>query len=147
MNVQTPETPRRFSLRLDVYVPPQVLQTNRCVCHPPLPPVLLEPLQTAGSLRSTGVTRSPRYNTDPSATLPPSAHFPGIPVIGPTLLLRFRAGARRASPVSRHVLVIVLSLPPRRSETAASVRFRLSMLPSPSQLRARPSGILTFEAT
>src|SRR5450759_435129 len=61
MDVQTPETPRRFSLRLDVYVPPQVLQTTGCVYHPPLPPVLLEPLQTAGPLRSTGITRLHRY--------------------------------------------------------------------------------------
>src|ERR1022692_4585776 len=37
---------------------------------------------------------------DPSATLSPSAHFPGSPVIGPTLLQRFRAGTRRASPVA-----------------------------------------------
>src|SRR5215470_12467650 len=61
MDVQTPETPGRFSLRLDVYAPPQVLQTNGCICHPPSPPVLLEPLQTAGSLGSTGITRLPRY--------------------------------------------------------------------------------------
>src|SRR5215468_1765356 len=38
---------------------------------------------------------------DPSATLPPSAHFPGSPVIVPTLLQRFRAGTWRASPVAR----------------------------------------------
>src|ERR1700732_5107099 len=38
--------------------------------------------------------------TNPSATLSPSAHFPGSPVIGSTLLRRFRAGARRASPVA-----------------------------------------------
>src|SRR5262245_24290107 len=49
-------------------------------------------------------------HADPSATLSPSAHFPGSPLIGPTLLQRFRAGARRASPVARHVLVIVPSL-------------------------------------
>jgi hypothetical protein len=84
---------------------------------------------------------------DPSATLSPSAHFPGSPVIGPTLLQRFRAGARRASPVAQDVLVIVPSLPPRRSEITVSVRLRLSMLPSPSRLRARPSELLTFEAT
>ena len=84
---------------------------------------------------------------DPSATLSPSAHFPGSPVIGPTLLRRFRAGARRASPVALHVLVVVPSLPPRRSEIAVSVRLRLPMLPSPSRLQARPSGILIFEAT
>ena len=69
--------------------------------------------------------------TDPSATLSPSIDFPGSPVIRPTLLRRFRAGARRASPVAWHVLVIVPSLPPRRSEVAASVRFRRPMLPSP----------------
>src|SRR5215468_1765354 len=61
MDVQTPETPGRFSLRLDVYAPPQVLQTNGCVYHPPLPPVLLESLQTAGPLRSTSITRLHRY--------------------------------------------------------------------------------------
>src|ERR1019366_95096 len=72
---------------------------------------------------------------DPSATLSPSVHFPGSPVIGPTLLQRFRAGARRASPVAQHVLAIVPSLPPRRREIAASVRFRLSLLPSPYSCR------------
>src|SRR5271155_1932810 len=54
------------------------------------------------------------------------------PVIRSTLLRRFRAGTRRASPVARHVLATVLSLPPRRSVGAASIRFRLPMLPSPS---------------
>ena len=33
MDVQTPETPGRLSLRLDVYSPPQVLQTNGRFCH------------------------------------------------------------------------------------------------------------------
>ena len=69
---------------------------------------------------------------DPAATLSSSADFPVSPVIRPTLLRRFLAGTRRASPVAQHVLVTVLSLPPRRSEGAASVRFRLPMLPSPS---------------
>src|SRR6202040_4467151 len=69
--------------------------------------------------------------TDPSATLSSSADFPGSPVIRPTLLRRFRAGARRASPVAWHVLVTVLSLSPRRDQDAASVRFRHPMLPSP----------------
>ena len=69
---------------------------------------------------------------NPSVTLSPSIDFPVEPVIRSTLLRRFRAGTRRASPVARHVLATVLSLPPRRSEGAASVRFRLPMLPSPS---------------
>jgi hypothetical protein len=54
--------------------------------------------------------------TDPAATLSPSADFPVLPVIRPTLLRRFLAGTRRVSPVAWHVLVTVLSLPPRRDE-------------------------------
>jgi len=54
--------------------------------------------------------------TDPAATLSPSADFPVLPVIRPTLLRRFLAGTRRASPVAWHVLVTVLSLPPRQGE-------------------------------
>ena len=69
--------------------------------------------------------------TGPAATLSSSADFPVSPVIRPTLLRRFRAGTRRASPVARHVLVTVLSLPPRRGDGAVSVRFRHPMLPSP----------------
>src|SRR5208283_2650808 len=53
---------------------------------------------------------------DPAATLSSSADFPVSPVIRPTLLRRFLAGTRRASPVARHVLVTVLSLPPRRGD-------------------------------
>ena len=53
---------------------------------------------------------------DPAATLSSSADFPVSPVIRPTLLRRFRAGTRRASPVAQHVLVTVPSLPPRRGE-------------------------------
>src|SRR5262245_12304188 len=53
---------------------------------------------------------------DPAATLSSSADFPVSPVIWPTLLRRFRAGTRRASPVAQHVLVTVPSLPPRRGE-------------------------------
>src|ERR1035437_3176290 len=70
-------------------------------------------------------------NTDPSATLSPSIDFPVSSVIRSTLLRLFLAGTRRASPVAWHVLVTVLSLPPRRDRDAASVRFRHPMLPSP----------------
>ena len=54
--------------------------------------------------------------TGPAATLSSSADFPVSPVIRPTLLQRFLAGTRRASPVAQHVLVTVLSLPPRQGE-------------------------------
>src|SRR3954470_5584612 len=54
--------------------------------------------------------------THPAATLSSSADFPVSPVIRPTLLRRFLTGTRRASPVAQHVLVTVLSLPPRQGE-------------------------------
>jgi hypothetical protein len=60
-----------------------------------------------------------------------SVHFPLFTVIEPTLLQQFLPGARRASPVARHALVTVLSLPPRRSELAVSTSFRPTILPSP----------------
>src|SRR5260370_10072381 len=51
--------------------------------------------------------------TGPSDTLSSLADFPVSPVIRPTLLRRFLAGTRRVSPVAQHVLVTLLSLPPR----------------------------------
>ena len=55
-------------------------------------------------------------HTNPSATLSPFGSLPAVTVIEPTLLQEFLPGTRRASPVARHVLVTVLSLPPRRSD-------------------------------
>ena len=60
-----------------------------------------------------------------------SVHFPLFTVIEPTLLQKFLSGTRRVSPVARHVLVTVLSLPPRRSGLAVSISLRLPILPSP----------------
>src|SRR5271166_2591923 len=60
---------------------------------------------------------------DPAATLSPSADFPVSPVIRPTLLRRFLAGTRRASPVAWHALVTVLSLPPRRGDQSCQSVF------------------------
>ena len=71
-------------------------------------------------------------STDPSATLSSSADFPVSPVIRPTLLRRFRAGTRRASPVAQHVLVTVLSLPPRQGEQPRRPDFGCSCRLRPS---------------
>src|SRR5271157_736071 len=114
MGVQAPETPGRFSLRLGVDPPSQILQIHGRLCH----------LAPASHLDG-GVTEQqgpfapralPRFlaTTGPSSTLSPWVDFPGSPVIRPTLLHRFLGGARRASPVARRVLVTVPSLPPRR---------------------------------
>src|SRR5664279_1525970 len=80
----------------------------------PLPPMLLEPVQTAGSLRSADTTPLLRYCgpvRHPLAFRPTSRcrRLYGF------LLRRFRDGARRASPVARCILVIVLPLLPRHS--------------------------------
>ena len=60
----------------------------------------------------------PRFSatTDPAVTVSSSADFPGAPVIRLTLLRRFLDGTRTASPVAWHVLVTVLSLPPRQRD-------------------------------
>ena len=57
---------------------------------------------------------------------PPSRRQPisrGMPVIRPTLLHRFLDGTRTASPVSQRILVTVLPLPPRRSESTRRSEF------------------------
>jgi len=56
LNVKTPERQDGFSLRLDVYSSPQILQINGRLCHLVLASHLLKILQMAGSLCSTAVT-------------------------------------------------------------------------------------------
>src|SRR5271156_3941110 len=137
MDVQSPELPGRLSLRLDVYSPPQVLQIDGRLCH-----LVLAFLVVGDFTNSRAPSLHGRY---PASTLL-RAH-PSPSRLRSTLLRRFRAGTRRASPVARHVLATVLSLPPRRSEGAASVRFRLPHAAFALRLRTRPSGLRTFEAT
>src|SRR5450631_191311 len=62
MNVYPPKPPGRFRLRLDIYI----FRLKSCklldvFIISPLPHILLEELQTAGPLRSTGVTRNHHY--------------------------------------------------------------------------------------
>ena len=104
-----------------------------------LPPA--KSLQTFGPLASREV-RTP----DPAAILSSSADFPVSPVIRPTLLRRFRAGTRRASPVAQHVLVTVPSLPPRRGEQPSRSVFGCSCCLRPSEVGSA-LGATFFEAT
>ena len=135
------------SLRLDVYSPPQVLQIDGRLCH-----LVLAFLVVGDFTNSRAPSLHGRY---PASTL--LRTHPSPSRLRSTSRLsrlydrpcsrRFRAGTRRASPVARHVLATVLSLPPRRSEGAASVRFRLPHAAFALRLRTRPSGLRTFEAT
>src|SRR5207302_11421421 len=80
-----------------------------------LPSLMSEALQMAGPLRSTDIAPHHRY-CGPIRRPLVFGRLPGLPVIRPTLLRRFLVGTRRVSPVAQHVLVTVLSLPPRRGE-------------------------------
>ena len=80
MHVQPPEPPFGFCLRLDVYPPPQVLQTNWRVCHSPLPSFCQSRYQQLGRFAPRTLLRF-TATTSPSATLSPSADFPVSPVI------------------------------------------------------------------
>jgi hypothetical protein len=110
----------------------------------PLPPVLLESLQTAGPLRSADVTPLPRYYRP--SRIPLAVHrLPGVAGYTVSLLRRFLDGTRRVSPVARHDLVTVLSLPTPPKCFAASVLATLHAAFA-REVRARPSGFSTFEA-
>jgi hypothetical protein len=131
MNIQSPKPPCLIRLRLQVYLPSQVLQINGRLYH------LAPASQCCRKIVNSRVPLLPgRY---PGSSLiwtrpPPSrlsTHFPLFTVIESTLLQKFLPGTRRASPVARYALVTVLSLPPRRSELAVSISFRPIMLPSP----------------
>ena len=75
-------------------------------------------------------------------TRPPPSRLRSIsrwmPVIRPTLLRRFLGGTRTASPVAQRILVTVLPLPPRRSEST-----RRSGFVDPCCLRPNREGSAT----
>src|SRR5207249_5362876 len=71
--------------------------------------------------------------------------LPGVTGYTVSLLRRFLDGTRRVSPVARHDLVTVLSLPTPPKCFAASVLATLHAAFA-RKVRARPSGCSTFEA-
>src|SRR5258708_14552452 len=110
----------------------------------PLPPVLLEPLQTAGPLRSTDVTPLPRYYRP--SRIPLAVHrLPGVTGYTVSLLRRFLDGTRRVSPVARHDLVTVRSLPTPPKCFSPSFLAPLHAAFA-RKVGARPSMFSTFEA-
>jgi len=115
MNIQPPKSPCFIRLRLKVYLPSQVLQTNGRFYHSvPTSQCCQKIINSGAPLLLGSYPRSTLIRTLP----PPSrlsVHFPLFAVIEPTFLQKFRSGTRRASPVARYVLVTVLSLPPRQS--------------------------------
>ena len=116
VDVQAPEPPVLVSLRLDVYPPPQVLQTDGRFYHvTPASHVVGDiPNSRAPSLHGHYPASSLLRTPPPPSRRPPTSRGPRL--YGLALLRRFRDGTRRASPVARRVLVTVLSLSPRRSD-------------------------------
>src|SRR4030081_2414691 len=124
MDVQSPETPGRFSLRLDVYSPPQVLQINGRLCH------LVLAFPYVGDI-ANGRATSLRGHYSASS------------------LLRTQPPPSRLWPTSRFRR---LSGPPCFRSRPAEVNIRIGQSSAAHaafalRLKARPSGILIFEAT
>src|ERR1700726_2674878 len=146
MDVQSPEPPGRFSLRLDVYSPPQVLQINGRLCHLVLAFPYVGDIANgrAPSLRGHYSASSLLRTQPPPSRLRPTSRFGrlyGLPCSGDFSLGRgglLQLLGMSLSPCCRFHPAKVSS---RVSQiSAVHVAFALRM-------QARPSGILTFEAT
>src|SRR5580704_11204434 len=98
----------------------------------PLPPFLLESLLTAGLLRSTAIT--------------PFRSYCG-PLRHPLAFRHFPDGTRRATPVAQHVLITVLSLPPRRSVMALRSARAMPCCLRPEEEGSASGSKFCFEAT
>jgi hypothetical protein len=147
VNVQAPEAPRRFSLRLDVYLSSQVPQRHGRFCH--LTPASRVAERCAHSRVPLLGGRYPASSLlrthPPPSRLPPlsrCSRLYGVPSSAP-----FRDGTRRASPVAQRVLVTVppLPTPPKWADTLASVCRSHAAFTPVSQVG--PSGLRSFEAT
>src|SRR5215813_10680473 len=131
MDVQSPESPRRISLRLDVYPLPQVLQICGRLCHLVLAFLVVRGVTNSrvpwlhGSYSASSLLRTqpppsrlrPLSRRDRLYDLPCSADFS----MGRGGFLQLLSMS--LSPCCR--------IPPRRGEVTVSFRFRLPMLPSP----------------
>ena len=139
MDVQSPETPSWFSLRLDVYPLPQVLQTDRWSYHPPIASLVGRVVaQQQGPFAPRTLLR---FFTPmgPSESLSSSTDFPVFPVIRFPAPLLSEAG--RGGPLQ----VLGASLPSCCCFNPARVNRRFSQ-PATShaafaqRTRARPPG-------
>src|SRR5262249_30000996 len=146
LHVSTPETPGRFSLRLDVYPPPQVLQLNGRLCHLVLAFPLVGGIANgrAPSLRGHYSASSLLRTRPPPSRLRPTSRccrLYGLPCSGD--FSRGRGGFPH---------LLSMSLSPCRRFPPAEVNSRISQCSAAHaafalRLLARPSGLLIFEAT
>ena len=137
------ETAAHVGLRLDVYSPSQVLQTNGCFYHSPLPPWVSENRKQQGPFAPRTLLRF-LATTGPSATLSSSIDFLGSPVIrlpAPPISRRDEEGFSLSASLSSCCrLTPRQSVPSLQSVAPVHVAFALSV-------RARPLEFSVFEAT
>src|SRR5262249_42255873 len=128
---QPPNPPRRFSLRLDVYSPPQFLQITRRIYQ-----LVLAFLMVGDVTNSRAPLLHGRYSASSLLRAqPPPSRLGSISRLSRLYDLPCSADFS----VGRGGLLQLLSMslspccriPPRRGEVAASFRFRPPMLPSP----------------
>src|SRR6202008_1030550 len=146
MDVQSPELPGRLSLRLDVYSPPQVLQIDARLSHPGLPCLV-----GGGFTNSRAPSLHGRY---PASALLRTHPSPS----------RLRSTSRLSRlydlPCSDDfssgrgglLQLLGMSLSPCCRFHPAEVNIRIGQSSAAHaafalRLKARPSGILIFEAT
>src|SRR3984893_17035406 len=146
MNVQTPEPPSRLSLRLDVYSPSQVLQIVGRLCH------LVLAFLIAGEVTNS---RAPSLRGRYSASLLLRTHPPPSRRRSISRLSRLYdlPCSGDFSPGRGGLLQLLgMSLSPCCRFHPAEVISRVGQISAvyvafALRLQARPSGILTFEAT
>jgi hypothetical protein len=134
MDVQSPKAPSWFCLRLDVYPPPQVLQTNGCFCHSPLPSFLLESLHHSRASSLHGHYPASLLLLTP----PPPSRRPPLSRCRRLYSFLLRGFSPRDEEGFSSCLLCpchraVATAPPER--LAASVSLQRSMLPSPRHVR------------
>jgi hypothetical protein len=146
MDVQAPEPPGRFSLRLGVYPPLQVLQTAGRLYHFAPASHMTRGVTTSrvpslhGHYPASALLRTP----PPPSRLQPTSRGTGYTAyLAPSLSQRDAEGFSSclACPCHR------AAAPTPPEYPVASARLRRAMQPSPFRLQARPPGLLIFGAT
>ena len=137
----------RFRLPLPVYPLSQVLQITERFYQTPLPPIIARGITK--QLGPFAPWELPQFiaTLNPSATLSSSAAFLVWPVIRLPCSAIFLGGTRRVSPVARYVLVTVLPLPPRRSDSSPRSARDMPCCLRPEEGGSASGSLFCFEAT
>src|SRR6267378_2464099 len=146
MHVQSPEPPGRFGLRLAVYPPPQVLQTDGCLCH------LTPTSRVVGGCTDSRVPLLGGHYSASSLVRTPPPPSPLRPLSRLRRLYRLPCSTAFAMGGGGLLQLLSASLSPCCRYHPAGVEYRINQsapldVVFASPLWARPPGPLTFGAT